>query len=154
MECSIFPVVLVMFSLFCPLPCHLHEDMEVDKIMRTLLTLGANSSTPRRHGSGQNNGNITNTRDKCSHYFVHFHVFLECSSWPLVLVLFSLFCALPCLRGVTRALHEDMEVDKIMRPFLILAANLSTPRRHGSGQNNENITNTRGKLELESSSCT
>ena len=23
----------------------------------------------------------------------------------------------------------------------------STPRRHGSGQNNENITNTRGKLE-------
>jgi hypothetical protein len=40
----------------------LHEDMEVDKIIRTLLTLGANSSTPRRHGSGQNNENITNTR--------------------------------------------------------------------------------------------
>ena len=36
--------------------------MEVDKIMRTLLTLGANSSTPRRHGSGQNNKNTTNTR--------------------------------------------------------------------------------------------
>jgi hypothetical protein len=38
--------------------------MEVDKIMRTLLTLGVNSSTPRRHGSGQNNENITNTRGK------------------------------------------------------------------------------------------
>ena len=33
--------------------------MEVDKIMRTLLTLGANSSTPRRHGSGQNNRLLT-----------------------------------------------------------------------------------------------
>jgi hypothetical protein len=61
--------VLVMFSLFCP------EDMEVDKIMRTLLTLGANSSTPRRHGSGENNENITNTRGK-------------------------LFFPLPCLREV------------------------------------------------------
>jgi hypothetical protein len=50
----------------------LHEDMEVDKIMRTLLTLGANSSTLRRHGSGQNNKNI----------------------------MFSLFCPLPYLRGV------------------------------------------------------
>jgi hypothetical protein len=29
--------------------------MEVDKIMRTLLTLGANASTPRRHGSGKKN---------------------------------------------------------------------------------------------------
>jgi hypothetical protein len=65
MECLIFPVVLVMFSLFCPLPClrgvlarALPEDMEVDKIMRILLTLGANSNTPRRHGSGQNNENI------------------------------------------------------------------------------------------------
>ena len=38
--------------------------MEVDKIMSTLLTLGANSSTPRRHGSEQNNENITNTRGK------------------------------------------------------------------------------------------
>ena len=34
--------------------------MEVDKIMTTLLTLGANSSTPRRHGSAQNNENIIN----------------------------------------------------------------------------------------------
>ena len=32
--------------------------MEVDKIMRTLLTLGANSIIPRRHGSEQNNENI------------------------------------------------------------------------------------------------
>ena len=77
--------------------------------MRTLLTLGANSNTPRRHGSGQNNENITT--------------------------------------GQTRALHEDMEVDKIMRTLLTLGANSSTPRRHGSGQNNENITNTRDKLE-------
>ena len=49
--------------------------------------------------------------------------------------------------GQTRALHEDMEVDKIMRTLLTLGANSSTPRRHGSGQNNENITNTSGKLE-------
>ena len=42
--------------------------MEVDKIMRTLLTLGANSNTTRRHGSGQNNENITNTRDKLEHF--------------------------------------------------------------------------------------
>ena len=45
----------------------LHEDMEVNKIIRTLLTLGANSNTPRRHGSGQNNENITNTRGKPEH---------------------------------------------------------------------------------------
>ena len=45
----------------------LHEDIEVNKIMRTLLTLGANSSTPQRHGSGQNNKNITNTRGKLAH---------------------------------------------------------------------------------------
>jgi hypothetical protein len=62
--------------------------MEVDKIMRALLILGVNSSTPRRHGSGQNNENITN------------NVFVECSSWPLMLGMFSLFCPLPCLRGV------------------------------------------------------
>jgi hypothetical protein len=126
--------MLGMFSLFCPLPClrgmlefapsvsnvliilctsilygqtrALHEDMEVEKIMRTLLTLETNSNTPRRHGS------------------VHFHVFVECSSLSLVLVMFSLFCPLPCLRGV-----------------------LEFARRHGSGQNNEYITNTRGKLE-------
>jgi hypothetical protein len=41
--------------------------MEVDKIMGTLLTLGANSSTPRRHGSGENNEYITNTRGKLEH---------------------------------------------------------------------------------------
>ena len=41
--------------------------MEVDKIIRTLLTLEANSRTPRRHGSGQNNENITNTSDKLEH---------------------------------------------------------------------------------------
>jgi hypothetical protein len=157
--------VLVMYSLFCPLPClrgvlefapsvsnvlvilshygqtrALHEDMEVDKIMRTLLTLGANSSTPRRHGSGQNNENIT----------------------TLVLVMFSLFCPLPCLRGV-------FELAPNVRNVLIILSipclrgghgsgqnnenitntrcNSSTPRRDGSGQNNENITNTRGKLE-------
>jgi hypothetical protein len=117
--------------------------MEVDKIMKKLLTLGANSNTPRRHGSGENNENITNSRDKLehkrSHYFVHFHVFVECSSLPLVLVMFSLFCPLPCL--------EDMEVDKIMSTLLTLRANSSSPRRHGSGQNNENIANTRGQLE-------
>jgi hypothetical protein len=55
--------------------------MEVDKIMRTLLTLGANSSTPQRHGSEQNNENITNTKGK-------------------LLVMFLLFCPLPCLRRV------------------------------------------------------
>jgi hypothetical protein len=103
--------------------------------MRTLLTQGANSSTP---------------------------------SLPQVLVMFPLFCPLPCLRGMlefvpsvsnvliilTRALHEDMEVDKIIRTLLTLGANSSTPRRHGSGQNNENITNTRDKrgvLEFDSS---
>jgi hypothetical protein len=40
-----------------------------------------------------------------------------------VLIMFSLFCALPCLReGQTRALQEDMEVDKIMRALLTLGA--------------------------------
>ena len=33
--------------------------MEVDKIMRTLLTLGANSSTPRRHGRQNNETLLT-----------------------------------------------------------------------------------------------
>jgi hypothetical protein len=124
--------------------------------MRTLLTLGANSSTPRKHGSGQNNENITNTRGKLEHskknYFVYFHVFVECSSLPLVLVMFSLFCLLPCLRGVLEFFPSVsnvliMEVDKIMRTLLTLETNSSTPRRYGSGQNNENITNTRGKLK-------
>jgi hypothetical protein len=116
--------------------------------MGTLLTLGANSSTPRRYGSGQNNENIPKIRGQLSHYFVHFHVFVECSSSPLVLGMYSLFCPLPCLR----ALHEDMEVDKIMRTLLTLETNSRTPRRDGSGKNNENITNTRGKLEHSCSS--
>jgi hypothetical protein len=94
--------------------------------MRTLLTLGANSNTPRRHGSGQNNENITNTRGKLEQ---------ECSSLPLVLVMYSLFCPLPCLRGVLEFAPSVSNVPII----------LSTS--HGSAQNNENITNTRGKLE-------
>jgi hypothetical protein len=65
--------------------------------------------------------------------FVHFHFFVECSSWPLVLVMFSLFCPLPCLRGVLEFVPSVSNV-LIMRPFLTLAANSSTPRRHGSGQ--------------------
>jgi hypothetical protein len=74
-----------------------------------------------------------------------------------VLVVFSLFCPLPCLRGVLEfapsvsnvliILSTNKEVDKIMRTLLTLGGNSSTPRRHGSGQNNENITNTRGKFE-------
>jgi hypothetical protein len=85
-----------------------------------------------------------------------------------VLVMYSLFCQLPCLHGelefapsVSNVLiilstsmsswsarvYQDMEVNKIMRKLLTLGANSSTPRRHGSGQNNENIANTRGKLE-------
>jgi hypothetical protein len=109
--------------------------------MGTLLTVGANSSTPRRHGSGQNNEYIPNTRGKL------------CSSLPQVLVMFPLFCPPPCLRGVLELapsvsdVLEDMEVHKIMRTVLTLGANSSTPRRDGSGQNNENITNTRDKLE-------
>jgi hypothetical protein len=108
--------------------------MEVDKIMRTLLTLGANSNTPRRHGSGKNNETITNTRGS----------------------------PLPCLRGVlefapsisnvliilsTSMSSWSARVYPIMRTLLTLGANSSTPRRHGSGQHNGNITNTRGKLE-------
>jgi hypothetical protein len=120
--------------------------MEVDKIMRTLLTLGANSSTPRRHGSGQNIGNITNTRGKLEHST---KTWKWTSSLPLVLVMFSLFCPLPCLRGVFEFAPSvsNVLVDKIMRTLLTLGANSSTPRRHGSGQNIGNITNTRGRLE-------
>jgi hypothetical protein len=82
-----------MFSLFCPLPCLRGVlEFEVDKIMKKLLTLGANSNTPRRHGSGENNENITNSRDKLE----HFTKIWKCSSLSLVLVMFS----------------EDMEVDK------------------------------------------
>jgi hypothetical protein len=136
--------VLVMFSL------------EVDKIMRTLLTLGENSSTPRRHGSRQNNESITNTRCNSrtprrhgSGHFVHFHVFLECSSWSLVLVLFSLFCALPCLRGVLEF------APRVSNVLIILSTPMSSWRacqlEHSTKRwkwtNNENITNTTGKLE-------
>jgi hypothetical protein len=78
-----------------------------------------------------------------------------------VLIMFSLFCPLPCLRGVlefapsvsnvviifSTSMNEDMEVDNIMGTLLTVGANSSTPRRHGSGQNNEYIPNTRGKLE-------
>jgi hypothetical protein len=83
--------MLGMFSLFCPLPClrgvleFVPSVSKVETIMGTLLTIGANSSTPRRDGSGQNNENITNTTGKLL---------------SLVLVMFSLFCSLPCLRGV------------------------------------------------------
>jgi hypothetical protein len=125
--------VLIMFSLF--------------KIMRTLLTLGVNSSTPRRHGSRQNNESITN-----------FHVFVECSSLPLVLVMYSLFCPLPCLRGVLEFAPTVTNVPimlstrrhgsgHIMRTLLTLGTNSSTPRRYGSGQNNENIPNIRARVE-------
>jgi hypothetical protein len=55
-ECSSWPLLLVMFPLFFPLP-YLREVLEfvpsVSNVIITLLTLGANSSTPRRHGSGQ-----------------------------------------------------------------------------------------------------
>jgi hypothetical protein len=72
----------------------------------------------------------------------------------LVLIMFSLFCPLPCLRGVLEFAPSVsnvliMEVEKIMRTLLTLGANSSTPRRHGSGQNNENILPClRGVLEL------
>jgi hypothetical protein len=36
--------------------------------------------------------------------------------------MFSLFCPLPCLRGVLEFAPEDMEVDKIMRALLTLGA--------------------------------
>jgi hypothetical protein len=120
--------------------------MEVDKIMRALLTLGANWSTPRRHGSGQNNEYITNTRGKlpCLRGVLEF-----ARSVSNVLI----FCPLPSLRGVLE-LAPIVSSDLIifsplpyLREVLTLGANSSTPRRHGSGQNNENITNTRGQLE-------
>jgi hypothetical protein len=115
--------VLVMFPLCCSLPClrgvlefapsvsnvliilstsmsswsarvGFHEDMEVDKIMRTFLTLGANSNTPRRHGSGKNNENV--------------------------LVMFSLFCPLPCLRGVLEF------VPSVSNVLIILSTSMSS----------------------------
>jgi hypothetical protein len=105
--------------------------MEVEKIMRTLLTLETNSNTPRRHGSGQNNENIANTRGKLEHSTV------ECSSWPLLLVMFSLFCSLPCLRGV---LEFTPSVSNVL---IIFSTSI-----HGSEKNDENITNTRGQREI------
>jgi hypothetical protein len=171
-ESSSWSLVLVMFSLFCPLPSLrgvlelapivsndliiFYEDMEVDKIIRTLLTLGTNSSTPRRHGSGQNNETISNTSGKLEHstslFFLHFHIFVKCSSLSLVLVMFSLFCPLPCLRGVFELAPSVSNVLIILSTSMSsrsapLGANPSTPLRHGSGQNNEKITNTRGQLE-------
>ena len=62
--------MLVMFSLFCPLPC-LRGVLEFARSFSNVLII-----------------------------FVLFHVFGECSSLPLVLVMFSLFCPLPSLRGV------------------------------------------------------
>jgi hypothetical protein len=128
------PLVLVMLSLFCPLPC-----------LRGVLEFApsVNSSTPRRHGSGQNNKNITNARGKLEHstktwkwtnnenitnslelvmfsLFVHFHVFVECSSLPLVLVMFSLFCPLPCLRGVLEF------VPSVSNVLIILSTSMSS----------------------------
>jgi hypothetical protein len=108
--------------------------MEMDKIMSTLLTLETNWSIPRRHGSGKNNENITNNRGKSSTPRRH-------GSGQNNENITN------ARSKLTRALHEDMEVDKIMRPLLTLGENSSTPRRHGSGKNNENITNTRDHLE-------
>ena len=62
--------MLIMFSLFCPLPCLRECSNFAPSVSNVLIIL------------------------------VHFHVFVECSSWPLVLVMFSLFFSLPCLRGV------------------------------------------------------
>jgi hypothetical protein len=102
-ECSSLPLVLVMFSLFCPLPCLRGVFEFVPSVSNVLiicplpclrlLPLGANSSTPRRHGSGQNNENITNSRDKLEHS-------TKTWKWTKVLVMFSLFYPLPCLLGV------------------------------------------------------
>jgi hypothetical protein len=109
------PLVLVMFSLFCPLPClrvvlEFAPSVSNDKIMRTLLTLGANSSTPRRHGSGQHNGNITNTRGKLEH---------PTKTWKWT-GMFSLFCPLPCLRGM---LEFALSVSNVL---IILCTSMSS----------------------------
>ena len=64
------PLVLVMFSLFFPLPC-LRGVLEFVPSVSNVLII-----------------------------FFHFHVFVECSCLALVLVMVSLFCPLPCLRGV------------------------------------------------------
>jgi hypothetical protein len=96
--------------------------MEVHKIMRTFLTL------------------------PCLRGVLELH---------LVLVMLSLFCLLPCLLGVLEFAPSVSNVliilstsmsSKIMGTLLTLGKNSSTPRRHGSGENNEYITNTRGKM--------
>jgi hypothetical protein len=74
--------------------------------------------------------------------------------------MFSLFCPLPCLRGMLEFVTRVSNVliicplpclrgvlEFVMRTLLTLGANSSTPRRHGSAQNNENIINTRGQFE-------
>ena len=62
--------MLVMFSLFCPLPC-LRGVLEfASSVSNVLIILSTSMSS------------------------------WECSSLPLVLVMFPLFCPLPCLRGV------------------------------------------------------
>ena len=133
------PPVLVMFSLFFPLPClrgvlefavALHEDMEVDKIMRHLLTLWANSNTPPLmlamfslfcplqclRGVLEFAPSVSNVLI----IFVHFHVFVECSSLPLVLVMFPLFCPLPCLRGMLEF------VSSVSNVLIILSTSMSS----------------------------
>ena len=62
--------MLVMFSLFCPLPC-LRGVLEFAASVSNVLIILSTSMS-----------------------------FVECSSLPLVLVMFPLFCPLPCLRGV------------------------------------------------------
>jgi hypothetical protein len=57
----------------------LHEDMEVDKIMRTLLTLETNSSTPRRHGGGQNLRGVLEFAPSVSNVLIIFSTSM--SSW-------------------------------------------------------------------------
>jgi hypothetical protein len=102
--------------------------MEVDKIMRALLTLGF-CPLPCLRGVLEFAPSVSNVLIILS---------TSMSSWsPRV------------APSVSNALIilSDMEVDKIMGTLLTLGANSSTPRRHGSGQNNEYITNTRGKLE-------
>ena len=86
------PLVLVVFLLFCPLPC-LRGVLELaPSVSNVLIILSTSMSSWIARVCPQ--------CKECSYYFVHFHVFLECSSLPLVLIMFSLFCALPCLRGV------------------------------------------------------
>jgi hypothetical protein len=90
--------------------------------MGTLLTLGANSSTPRRHGSGQNNEYITNTRGKLEH---------------------SIFCPLPCVRGV-------LEFAPSVSNVLII---LSTSMSSWSARVEPSVSNALIILSTSMSSC-